>query len=165
MPRTVDQRDRYQAALELVNQGLRAQQEGALEQAVELYRRSLAVLPTAEAHTYLGWALSYQGDLDEAIAQCRRAIALDPGFGNPYNDIGVYLMQQGHIDQAVPWLERAKQAQRYEPRHYPYINLARIYAAGGQLNRAIEELNGALTLVPEDHELREQVEALRRRLN
>lgn len=161
----MDERDRYEAALALVNQGLRAQQDGALDQAVELYRRSLAVIPTAEAHTFLGWALSYQGRLEEAITQCRRAIALDPAFGNPYNDIGVYLMQQGRSEEAVPWLEQAKHAVRYEPRHYPYINLARIYAAGGQLMRAIEELNGALALVPEDRELREQVEDLRRRLN
>jgi Tfp pilus assembly protein PilF len=161
----MDQPDRYQTALALVNQGLRAQQEGALEQAMELYRRSLAIVPTAEAHTYLGWALSYQGALEEAIAQCRRAIALDPAFGNPYNDIGVYLMQQGRSEEAIPWLEQAKEAPRYEPRHYPYINLARIHAASGQLTRAIEELDGALALVSEDDELREQVETLRRRLN
>ncbi|HLH77949.1 MAG TPA: tetratricopeptide repeat protein [Candidatus Binataceae bacterium] len=158
-------RDRYQTALALVNQGLRAQQQGALEQAVELYRRSLALAPTAEAHTYLGWALSYQGELEEAIAQCRQAIALDPTFGNPYNDIGVYLMQQGRSEEAIPWLEQAKHAPRYEPRHYPYINLARIYAASGQLVRAVRELEGALALVPQNGELQEQLEELRRRLN
>jgi Tfp pilus assembly protein PilF len=33
--------------------------------------------------------------LDEATDECRRAIEIDPQFGNPSNDIGVYLTQQG----------------------------------------------------------------------
>jgi Tfp pilus assembly protein PilF len=55
-----------------------------------------------------------------------RAIEIDPEFGNPYNDIGVYLMQRDRLDDAVPWLERAKLAKRYEPRQFPYMNLGRI---------------------------------------
>ena len=64
------------------------------------------VHPTAEAHTFLGWSLSFQGRLEEATAECLRAIEIDPDFGNPYNDIGVYLMQQGKLDDAIPWLGR-----------------------------------------------------------
>jgi len=26
----------------------------------------------------------------------------------------------GQVDQAIPWLELAKKAPRYEPRHFPY---------------------------------------------
>jgi tetratricopeptide (TPR) repeat protein len=70
-------------------------QQGRYEQAVELYRASIAARPTAEAHTYLGWSLGQLGRFEEAIAECRAAIAIDPGFGNPYNDIGAYLMALG----------------------------------------------------------------------
>ena len=35
--------------------------------------------------------------------------------------------------------ERAKQAVRYEPRHFPYINLGHIYVQRGELIKAIEE--------------------------
>lgn len=62
-------------------------------------------------------------------ASARRAIEIDPQFGNPgnpYNDIGVYLTQQGKLNEAVPWLEKAKQATRYEPRQYRFMNLGRI---------------------------------------
>ena len=52
---------------------------------------------------------------------------MDPDFGNPYNDIGAYLIELGREEEAVTWLERAKTAARYEPRHYPYFNLARIH--------------------------------------
>src|SRR5881628_1104671 len=53
----------------------------------------------------LGWTLSFQGRLEEATEECLRAIEIDPEFGNPYNDIGVYLMQRDRLDEAIPWLE------------------------------------------------------------
>jgi tetratricopeptide (TPR) repeat protein len=161
----VDQQEKIEKAAALVNEGLRAQQEGETDRAIELYRDSIEVCPTAEGHTYLGWALSDQGKLDEAIAHCHQAIALDPDFGNPYNDIGVYLMQRNQLDEAIPWLERAKQAPRYEPRHYPYINLGRIYATRGQLIKAIDEFNGALKLAPWDERIPRQIAALSAKLN
>src|SRR5438045_9085622 len=114
-------------AIELWREADRQQIAGDLEDAIEIYRRSIAACPTAEAHTFLGWTYSFQGRLEEATAECLRAIEVDPDFGNPYNDIGVYLMQQGKLDEAIPWLERAKQAARYEPRQFPYMNLGRIY--------------------------------------
>lgn len=39
---------------------------------------SCDIHPTAEGHTYLGWSMSMLGQLDEAIAECKKAIALDP---------------------------------------------------------------------------------------
>ena len=158
-------RERLEKAIALINQGLHAQQDGNLDEAIEHYRDSIELCPTAEAHTYLGWALSYQGKLDEAIEHCHRAIALDPDFGNPYNDIGVYLMQRNQLDQAIPWLEKAKTAARYEPRHFPHINLGHIYAARGELIKAIEELKSALKLVPEDERIRRQLDELTAKLN
>jgi Tfp pilus assembly protein PilF len=94
--------------------------EGHFHEAVALFEESIGVEPTAEGYTFRGWAVSFLGRLDEAIEDCKKAIRLDPDFGNPYNDIGVYLMQQGKLDEAIPWLETAKQARRYEPRHFPY---------------------------------------------
>ena len=50
---------------------------------MQLYQASLAELPTAEAHTFLGWVYSFDRRYDEAIAECKRAIAVDATFGNP----------------------------------------------------------------------------------
>lgn len=161
----MDYRERLEKAVALINEGLRAQQDQELDRAIELYRDSIDVCPTAEGHTYLGWALSYQGKLDEAIEHCHRAIAIDPDFGNPYNDIGVYLMQRNQPEQAIPWLEKAKRAARYEPRHYPCINLGHIYAERGELFKAIGEFEEAVTLAPSDERIRRHLEELRSRLN
>lgn len=127
-------------------EGYRHQMNGDLDAAVENYRRSIDFYPTAEAHTFLGWAYSFQGKIDEAIQECEIAIQIDPDFGNPYNDIGVYLMEKGEYDEAIPWLTKAMEARRYEPRHYPHINLARVYAKMGKVHEAIAEIRKALTL-------------------
>jgi tetratricopeptide (TPR) repeat protein len=128
--------------------GYRAQMAGRLEEAITRYRESIAIRPTAEAHTFLGWTYSFQKRWDDAIAECHAAIDVDPDFGNPYNDIGVYLIELGRLSEAVPWLERAKRAPRYEPRHYPYFNLARIYAAQHKVREAVRELEQAIALQP-----------------
>ncbi len=120
------------------------QMDGALEEAIQLYRKSIELYPTAEAHTFLGWALSFQGHYDDAIQECRRAIEIDPDFGNPYNDIGAYLIEKGALDQAVPWLEKAAAAKRYDNYCYPHYNLGRVYERKGDWVSALREYRKAL---------------------
>jgi Tfp pilus assembly protein PilF len=151
--------DAFARATELWQEAYRRQMAGDLDGAIELYRRSIEVCPTAEAHTFLGWTYSFQGRLEEATQECLKAIEIDPSFGNPYNDIGVYLMHQGRLDEAVGWLERAKRAPRYEPRHFPYMNLGRLYAARGQWAAALREFQGAVRVAPQDPEARRALHA------
>jgi len=138
---------------------------GRLDEAVESYRRSIATRPTAEAHTFLGWALSFQGRHEDAIAECKVAITVDPSFGNPYNDIGAYLIELGRYEEAVTWLQRAKTAPRYEPRHFPYFNLARVYVKQNRLREAIAELRQALGIEPRYAIARREIERLQRHLS
>ena len=46
--------------------------------------------------------------------------------------------------------ETAKQAKRYEPRHFPYLNMGRVYVAKGEEMRALDEFVKALDLNPND---------------
>jgi tetratricopeptide (TPR) repeat protein len=151
-------------ALELIEKAMKHQMAQEFDDAIRLYKESIALYPTADAHTYLGWAYSFVGRLNEAIAQCEIAIQLDPGFGNPYNDIGVYLMQQQRFDDAIPWLEQAKSARRYEPRHFQFNNLGRIYLTKGMIQKALDEFGGALKINPDDDELTQLVEELQTKL-
>jgi Tfp pilus assembly protein PilF len=125
-------------ALVLFRQAYDHQMSGELDEAIQLYRASIEQHPTAEAHTFLGWTYSFQGRLEDAIAECHKAIVVDPAFGNPYNDIGAYLLEMERPDDAIPWLERATEAARYESYQFPWFNLGRAYEAKEQLARAIE---------------------------
>jgi tetratricopeptide (TPR) repeat protein len=152
-------------AASLFQQAFEAQMRGELDDAVDLYKRSLEAYPTAEAHTFLGWTYSFQGRLDDAIEECKKAIAVDPEFGNPYNDIGAYLIEMGQHREAVPWLERATRANRYEAPHYPRYNLGRAYVALEMLSRALEEFERALEMRPDYAAAREAIATIKRRLN
>jgi tetratricopeptide (TPR) repeat protein len=137
-----------QQAMVYFQQAYQAQQQQRLTQAIALYQQSINTYPTAEAHTFLGWVYSFQQRWDEAIAECYRAIAVDSTFGNPYNDIGAYLIEQGDYDAAIPWLKRALAAPRYECYFYPHCNLGRIYERQKRYLLAMQEYSQALALNP-----------------
>jgi tetratricopeptide (TPR) repeat protein len=160
----VEESEDLRRATELWRAAYRYQMEGKLDRAIEHYQRSIAAYPTAEAHTFLGWTRSFQGRSEEATAECLRAIEIDD-FGNPYNDIGVYLVQQGKLDEAIPWLGKAKQARRYEPRQFPFMNLGRVYLQQGRWWEALRELEGAVQMAPGDVPASKMLHELRGRLN
>jgi tetratricopeptide (TPR) repeat protein len=137
-----------ETALAYFQRAYEAQKLGHLEEAVELYQHSIKIFPTAEAHTFLGWTYSFQDKLDEAIEECYRAIEVDPTFGNPYNDIGAYLIQKGDHIGAIPWLKKAMVAPRYECYFYPHFNIGRIYEQQGLYLAAIREFSRALEYNP-----------------
>jgi tetratricopeptide (TPR) repeat protein len=145
--------------------GYEAQMGGHLDEAIDCYRRSIEIHPTAEAHTFLGWVYSFQGRHEEAIAECKVAISVDPDFGNPYNDIGAYLIELGRHEEAIAWLGRAKTASRYEPRHYPYFNLARVYVRLRRFGEAIGELHAAVAIEPRYTAARRELHRLLGMLN
>ena len=147
------------------HKGYEAQMRGDLDEAIAHYMRSIELCPTAEAHTFLGWAYSSQGRQEDAIQECRIAIQIDPDFGNPYNDIGAYLIELGRLDEAIPWLKQAMLAKRYEPRHYPHMNLGRVYAKQGKLDEAIAELKQALEIEPDSQPARRELHRILGMLN
>jgi Tfp pilus assembly protein PilF len=157
--------ERKAQAQQRLQEAFEAQMEGDYDRAVELYRGSLALHPTAEAHTFLGWTYHFQGKIQEAIAECKLAIKVDPEFGNPYNDIGAYLIGLERYEEAIPWLELAITAKRYEPRHFPYFNMGRAYLAQGLINRARELFQQALEIEPRYTLASEALESLRRMVN
>jgi Tfp pilus assembly protein PilF len=157
--------DKREQAWGLFQQAYQAQMAGQLSRAVELYRDSLQLCPTAEAHTFLGWTYHFQGKVHDAIDECKRAITVDPEFGNPYNDIGSYLIELGRYDEAIPWLQHATQASRYDPRHFPYFNLGRAYLAKREFLRARGYFRDALRIEPRYTLARQALENLRRLMN
>jgi Tfp pilus assembly protein PilF len=135
-------------ARELWEKAYEQQMQGDLELAVQLYKRSIEMHPTPEAYTFLGWTYHFQGKIEQAIAECKKAIALDPDYGNPYNDIGAYLIEQGRPDDAIQWLEKAISSTRYDAYHYAWYNLGRVYVAKEMYNKALECFEQARRIEP-----------------
>jgi len=160
-----DQIEVWQQALEYFQMGFRAQKEGDWAEAMRLYGHSINLYPTAEAHTFLGWVYSFLSLYDDAIDQCKEAIAVDPTYGNAYNDIGAYLMELGQSQEAIDWFRQAIAAPYYEARCYPYFNLGRVYEKHGEWILAIKHYRKALDLCPDYHQAKAAWQLLQAKLN
>ena len=147
-------------AYALWQQGYLLHLNGRYQAAVDSFRESIEILPTAEGHTFLGWSLSMLGHLEQAIAECKKAIALDPDYGNPYNDIGAYLIELGRPDEAVPWLEKAISAKRYCCYQFAHFNLGRVLVMQGDFQAARRSFERALRLDPDYQAARMALEYL-----
>jgi tetratricopeptide (TPR) repeat protein len=135
-------------AVALFREAYKAQMAQNYKEAIRLYKKSIEIFPTAEAYTFLGWAHSFQGNYDLAIAECLAAIAVDAAFGNPYNDIGSYLIAKGNYYDCVRWFKLAIGAIRYEARAYPHFNLGHVYEKRGRLLQAARHYGLALREQP-----------------
>ena len=152
-------------AIELFRRAFEAQQVEDYAEAIELYQLSIAADPTAEAHTFLGWVYSFQGRYDEAIDECLEAIRVDPTLGNPYNDIGSYLVAKGNDYDSVKWFKLALSAPRYEARAYPHMNLGRVYEQRNHLLEAARHYGLALEEEPNFAQAAKALRTLQARLN
>ncbi len=152
-------------AVELFNQAYQVQMSGDYETAIRLYKNSIETFPTAEAYTFLGWTYSFRGDYDLAIAECLAAISVDASFGNPYNDIGSYLIAKGNFYDCERWFKLAIKATRYEARAFPHFNLATVYERRGKSLEAAKHYGLALREQPNYTQAHNALRKLQGKLN
>lgn len=82
-------------------------QSGRLPEAESHYREALPGRPTAETHNGLGYVLEREGRTDDAIAEFRKAIDLDPKFTPAYNNVAEALVREGKLDEAAAYYQRS----------------------------------------------------------
>jgi tetratricopeptide (TPR) repeat protein len=138
------------------------QMHGELDRALYYYGRSLHCVESPEAYTFMAWAESMRGRFERAIELCRKAIELDPEFGNPWNDLGAYLLALDRPQDALPYLERALRSKRYLTYHYAHYNLGRAYEKLGDPERACVKYAEALVEDPNYMLARDALDRLRR---
>lgn len=137
-----------QQAMILFERAHRHHLKGEFADAILLYHRSIAVQPTGEAFTYLGWTYSMMSRYEEAIESCKQAIECDPNYGNPYNDIGKYLIKTNRWEEAVTWLEQAIDASRYDSPHLPNLQLGQVHQHMGRFLTALKFYDRSLEIDP-----------------
>jgi adenylate cyclase len=105
----------------------------------------------AAALHLLGWCKFLTGSIDEVIPLAEEAIRLDPRnpfIANRYVRIGMIHLLQSRTDEAIVWLEKARNANPTE--HYTRALLASAYGLKGELDRATAELAEAGRLFGDD---------------
>jgi TolB-like protein/class 3 adenylate cyclase len=123
-------------------------EDGRCEEAIPEYETAISldrnlVFPM----TALGWCKFLTGSMEEVIPRIEQAIRLsprDPALFNWYQWIGDVHLLQSHIDEAVVWLEKARNANPAHPLTRAW--LASAYALNGKTDRAAAELAEARRL-------------------
>ena len=131
-------------------QVLRAQRRYA--EAIPEYETVLALdRNRVYAFFALGQCKFQTGSIDEATPLIERAILLsprDPSLGVWYQMIGLVHLYQSHAEEAVMWLEKAR---NHTPAHSMIRgDLAAAYGFAGDTERAAVELAEARRLSPDD---------------
>ena len=126
------------------------------EQRIEACTRTLRAdgVPApdrATAYNNLGVAWKAKGDLDQAIANYDRAIALAPRLANAYNNRGAALGAKGDLDAAIRDFDHAIELDARLAKAHEYRSLA--LQSRGDLGGATRDLDEAIKLEPERAEL------------
>jgi serine/threonine protein kinase/tetratricopeptide (TPR) repeat protein len=123
--------------------------EGAIalsRRAIELMPKSARVRDIAGAHCNLAIALQFKGQLDEAVAQFRKAIELDPKNTGYLTKLGMTLVANGRSDEAVAQYYKVIELDSKNAGYWADLGVA--LAANGQLDEAIAQFHKAIELDP-----------------
>ncbi|MCI5217618.1 MAG: tetratricopeptide repeat protein [Candidatus Electrothrix sp. LOE2] len=116
-----------------VNVHINAQEDG-----------STAPAPTGGGNSALQVCLLYanQGDFQNAIRECKRAVQEDPGSAEAYINLGVAYIQVGKNNKALDALREGVRLAPNDP--MAQYNLSAIYSLMNQNDRSLEALDLAL---------------------
>ena len=84
---------------------------------------------------------------DKAIAECERAVSLDPNSAENILRSGMVLNWAGRAEEAIPYLQNAIRLNPFPPALY-FVQLANSYRDSGQYEKAIEASKKALQREP-----------------
>jgi Tfp pilus assembly protein PilF len=147
---------------QLISKGHKYMVSKKYEKATEAFQSAQNYDDSAEVMTLIAWSFSLRGKMEKAKNFCLQAIQKDPNYGPPYNDLGNYLLQEGHGEEALKWFELAKKCSHYQNREYPYINAGRVYLSKREFKKAFEEFSKALSIAPNHQELHQTINRLKK---
>ena len=147
-------------ALARVLQNLNRRDEAAVEfdEAKDLAQRE----PDAVESSVLsnaGLQLAAKGNLKEAVASLRKAIALKPDYGIPHYNLGLILADMGDMSGAISELTKAISLMPGVAR--PWFDLGRVRALQADRQGALEAVSWAARLAPSDAGIRSELDAMR----
>jgi tetratricopeptide (TPR) repeat protein len=100
----------------------------------------------AWVHFDVGIALSRQGQVDEAMAEFRRAIELAPTAGAPLYELGLCWMNKGRFDEAIAEFRRATEVDPCGC--LAHLSLVDALVRSGSVEEACTAVRRGLDLVP-----------------
>ena len=118
-------------------------------QAIRLAKKAIAIEDSPEPHRTLAGAYVFLRKYDEAIAEGKKAIELDPNSANAHGSLGHVFQMANMPQEAIPILERAIRLNPYPPSRY-FHNLAWSYNQLRKPEEAITAARKAVRIQPDD---------------
>ena len=112
-----------------------------------------------------GDRLVKQGRCEEAIRLYDRAIRTGYRRGSAWASKGVALKRLERLDEAIPWLKKALEAERYCCVFYAHTNLGRVYLLKGLMQLAKKHFQEALEANPGYEPAREMLRRADRKMD
>jgi adenylate cyclase len=120
----------------------------SLDLAFELAQKAISLdNSNATAHGILGHVYAMKRQYDRAIAECERAVFLDPNSAENIFWLGMALNWAGRTEEAIPYIQNAIRLNPLPPALY-FVQLAVSYRDSGQYEKAIEASKKALQREP-----------------
>lgn len=143
-------RRRKQAAVDLLNDGIKDYQKGYAEnyrKAAALFEKALAIEPTySQAAFYLGLTYNALFDQEKAEQSYQRAIAIDPDYLEARANYGGMLLDIGNVDEAIRQFNTVLVRQ---PNHADALTmLAQAYRFKALYPQSIESARRAIAAAP-----------------
>ena len=155
-----------QTAKECYDKGIEYGSQGRFEEVEEEFKKALKIdqfYVPAEAglkiiedvlekrvknefaiHLFKGAAYDSKGMFDEAIAECKKAIAINPNYAEAHTNLGLAYYNKGMWDEAIA---EYKKAIAINPNYAKaHNNLAVVYYEQGQYDLAIKHCDKAIEL-------------------
>jgi tetratricopeptide (TPR) repeat protein len=100
----------------------------------------------------LGTVLRQLGKTDEALAEFREAVRLQPASAEGHLGLGQLLQQTGDRAGAAAAFEEARRLNERKAQVQASLGVGRAQLKGGNIAGAIEQFQRAITLAPENFE-------------
>jgi tetratricopeptide (TPR) repeat protein len=130
------------------NRGINLYAMGRIDEAVEDYRRAIALYPMySKGHYNLGLAYYEKGFPDLAIEEYQTSLRQDPRNINAHLNLGVAYAKKGLTDKAQKEYQIVEKSDPGNPE--PFYQLGSFFNNRGLLNEAIEQLRIAVSVKPD----------------
>ncbi len=119
----------------------------ALQKVIANAQKAVQLDPTlAAAHNVLAGALEQDWQWAEAKAEHQRAIELNPNDADAHAGMAMWLLYEGHADEALDWVARAR---ALDPAGIDGTDIAWMLLEARHYDEALRELQSALAVAAE----------------
>jgi adenylate cyclase len=122
----------------------------ALQQALELAQKAVALEPSANSHAILSYVYVFMQNSEKALSEAEKAVALSPNSASAYDCMGAALIVAERFYEAIPLLQKSLRLSPIPSSSVVLLRLGSAYRWGGQYEDSIATFRRALKLYPDN---------------